>query len=228
MRTKQCIFDVNGVLIDSNLANAHAMAEAFTADPDLQRRIVSRYLQLTGVDRGSKIRIIQRELVGRPFRAGEFDLRWQRFKELGTRAMLSAPLLPGCPQVLADLGVRGILRIALSNTTLDQLTDLLVRRNLTPYLDLIRGGGDWPKAESLVHLLNEFSFAPEDCLFFGDGKGDLAAARAAGVPFVAIDRVGTEFAGEKGLIGPYRNIEEWATVALQMDSGQTLIPVGIK
>jgi len=28
-----CIFDVNGVLIDSNLANARAMGEAFSDDP---------------------------------------------------------------------------------------------------------------------------------------------------------------------------------------------------
>lgn len=28
-----CIFDVNGVLIDSNLTNARAMGEAFSDDP---------------------------------------------------------------------------------------------------------------------------------------------------------------------------------------------------
>ena len=56
-RIKVCIFDVNGVLIDSNLANARAMAEAFTEDPALQERIAELYLTLTGIDRGSKIQV---------------------------------------------------------------------------------------------------------------------------------------------------------------------------
>ena len=47
-----CIFDVNGVLIDSNLANAQAMAQAFTDDPILRERIAKFYLTLTGIDRG--------------------------------------------------------------------------------------------------------------------------------------------------------------------------------
>lgn len=40
-----CIFDVNGVLIDSNLANARAMAQAFADDPMVQERIAQKYPQ---------------------------------------------------------------------------------------------------------------------------------------------------------------------------------------
>ena len=58
-----CIFDVNGVLIDSNLANARAMAQAFTDDPILQERIAQLYLTLTGIDRGTKIRKIQEQMI---------------------------------------------------------------------------------------------------------------------------------------------------------------------
>ena len=213
---KVCIFDVNGVLLDSNLANARAMAEAFTDDPVVQGRIARVYLTLTGIDRGTKIRTIQEQVIKRPFTANEFELRWKRFKALGTKAMHRAPLLPGCKEVLVDLGRRGLSRVALSNTPVVELRDILASHTLEPLLDVIRGGGDWPKAESLARLLQEYRFQPDRCLFFGDGKGDLAAARLAGVAFVAIDPGTGEFTGEEGFEGPYRDLALWGERALGM------------
>jgi len=208
-RIKIFIFDVNGVVLDSNLANARAMAEAFTDDPVVQGRIARVYLTLTGIDRGTKIRTIQEQVIKRPFTANEFELRWKRFKALGTKAMHRAPLLPGCKEVLVDLGRRGLSRVALSNTPVVELRDILASHTLEPLLDVIRGGGDWPKAESLARLLQEYRFQPDRCLFFGDGKGDLAAARLAGLAFVAIDPGTGEFTGEEGFEGPYRDLAEW-------------------
>jgi len=210
------IFDVNGVLLDSNLANARAMAEAFTDDPVVRERIVLLYLTLTGIDRGTKIRAMQERVIQRPFTEREFELRWERFKSLGASAMHRAPLLPGCKEVLADLGRRGLTRVALSNTPIVELRDVLASHTLEPLLDLIRGGGDWPKAQSLARLLQEYRFQPEHCLFFGDGKGDLAAARLAEVVFVAIDPGTGEFTGEEGLEGPYRDLAQWGERVLGM------------
>jgi phosphoglycolate phosphatase-like HAD superfamily hydrolase len=208
-RIKIFIFDVNGVLLDSNLANARAMAEAFTDDPVVQGRIARVYLTLTGIDRGTKIRTIQEQVIKCPFTEGEFELRWERFKALGAKAMHRAALVPGCKEVLVDLGRRGLTRVALSNTPVVELRDILASHTLEPLLDVIRGGGDWPKAESLARLLQEYRFQPDHCLFFGDGKGDLAAARLAGVAFVAIDPGTGEFTGEEGFEGPYKDLAQW-------------------
>jgi phosphoglycolate phosphatase-like HAD superfamily hydrolase len=212
-----CIFDVNGVLLDSNLANAQAMAQGFTDDPGMQERIIELYLKLTGIDRGQKIRIIQDQIVGRPFQEGEFERRWERFKGLGRWSMLKAPLTDGCSEVLAAIGKRRITRVALSNTPATELQETLEAHHLGPLLDLVRGGGDWPKSESLKQLLKEFQFAPIQCLFFGDGKGDLAAARQAGVPFVAIDSGTGQFDTEEGFAGPYGSLAEWGREVLGMD-----------
>jgi phosphoglycolate phosphatase-like HAD superfamily hydrolase len=219
-RIKVCIFDVNGVLIDSNLANARAMAEAFSDEPSVQERIAEVYLTLTGIDRGTKIRTIQAQVVGRPFREQEFELRWERFKALGSKAMHRAPLLPGCTEVLVDLGRHGITRAALSNTPEFELREILAAQSLEALLDIIRGGGDWPKAESLARLLAESRFEPNRCLFFGDGKGDLAAARHAGVTFVALDPGTGEFTGEEGFEGPYRHLADWAERVLGIKSSR--------
>ena len=187
LEIKVCVLDVNGVLIDSNLANAQAMGQAFTDDPILQKRIASLYLKLTGIDRGTKIRTIQKQVIKRPFKQNEFELRWQRFHNLSHQSMLKAPLLPGCKEILTELGKLDITRVALSNTPLVELQEILAAHNLQSLLDLIRGGGNWPKSESLVRLIQESEFEPDKCLFVGDGKGDLAAARYAGVSFVAVD-----------------------------------------
>jgi phosphoglycolate phosphatase-like HAD superfamily hydrolase len=206
---KVCLFDVNGVLIDSNAANAKAMAAAFTDDPVLGKRIAAHYLTLTGVDRGSKIRIIQQEVMGAPFRQKEFDLRWESFKTLAHKSMQRAPLVAGCREVLAELGKRGLTRVALSNTPLDELEEILAAHDLQVSLDIIRGGGDWPKSESLVRLLDEFHFERDQSIFCGDGRKDLAAARSAGLSFVAIDPGAGEFNGETGFHGPYQDLAEW-------------------
>lgn len=203
------IFDVNGVLIDSNIANAEAMAMAFTDDPLLGAKIVERYLQLTGIDRGSKIHDIQKNIVLRPFDEGEFELRWQRFKKLSRETMSKAPIGAGSIEVLSELGKMGRVRVALSNTPEEELGEILRAQGLDQYLDIIRGGGRWPKSESLSRLLQEFAFEPDECFFIADGKGDLLAARMAAVPFAAIDPETGEFDGETGFAGPFQNLHEW-------------------
>lgn len=223
-KIKVCIFDVNGVLIDSNAANAEAMARAFTAESAIRERIVQLYLGLTGIDRGSKIRAIQERVIGVPFHEGEFDLRWEQFKDLSRQSMIKAPVTRGSKETLVELGNRAITRVALSNTPLAELDEILASHNLSEYLDIIRGGGDHPKSESLVRLLDEFRFDPAQCLFIGDGKGDLAAARRAAVAFVAIDPGYGEFTNETGLDGPYRDLSDWSEKRIkhefknQMDS----------
>jgi len=204
-----CIFDVNGVLIDSNAANAAAMARAFTDDPAIQERVAEFYLELTGIDRGEKIRLIQRHVIGKPFGEREFDLRWANFGRFGRLSMFEAPPTRGSREVLAELGARKIRRIALSNTPVVELQEVLTAHRFDSLLDLVRGGGDWPKRESLVRLLRELHLDANRCFFVGDGKGDLAAARYADVSFAAIDPGRGEFEGEDGFSGPYRDLIDW-------------------
>ena len=210
-----CIFDVNGVLIDSNRANARAMGAAFSDDPRRQEKIAAFYLTLTGIDRGEKIRRVQDQIVQRPFLENEFEMLWGNLIALTEQSMGTAPLAAGCKSILEALGKGRTTRVALSNTPLNELRHILDVQALDPFLDIIRGGGNWPKTESLRRLFDEFGFAPETCLFIGDGKGDLWAARAAGVPFVAIDPDTGEFDQEDGFEGPYENLAAWGrTVGL--------------
>ena len=208
-----CILDINGVLIDSNLANARAMGLAFTDDPVLQERSSDFYLTLTGIDRGEKIRQVQTQVIQKPFKEKEFGLRWEKLKTLTRTSMGAAPLKPYCKAVLEAIGRRKIIRVALSNTPLQELQRILVEQTLDTFLDIIRGGGNWPKSESLKRLLDEFELDPKTCLFIGDGKGDLWAARSAAVPFIAIDPDTGEFEGEDGFAGPFHNIAEWGRQA---------------
>ena len=208
-KIKVCIFDVNGVLIDSNPANAKAMGKAFSDDPIMQNRIAEFYLTLTGVDRGSKIRKVQAHFFGAPLTENEFELCWQKLIDLTCQSMTKAPLTKGCADILAALGRLKITRVALSNTPLVELNEILRVQQLDLLLDIIRGGGDWPKIESLARFLDEFQLDPATCVFIGDGKGDLSAARYTKVPFVAIDPDTGEFEGEDGLEGPYKNLAEW-------------------
>jgi len=208
-KIKVCIFDVNGVLIDSNQANAKAMGKAFSDDPIMQKRIAEFYLTLTGIDRGSKIRKVQAHFFGDPLGENEFAYFWEKLIDLTRQSMTGAPLTEGCADILAALGRLKITRIALSNTPLVELNVILRAQKLDLLLDIIRGGGDWPKTESLARLLGEFQLDSASSVFIGDGKGDLFAARYTKVPFVAIDPDTGEFEEEDGFDGPYKNLAEW-------------------
>lgn len=208
-----CIFDVNGVLIDSNMANARAMGQAFSDDPRMREKIAAFYLTLTGIDRGEKIRRIQHQIIQRAFVENEFEGLWEKLRTLTRISMGLAPRTKGCRQILKSLAGRGITRVALSNTPVDELRHILAAQDLESHLDVIRGGGNWPKTESLKRLIDEYGFSPKDCLFIGDGKGDLWAARAAAVPFVAIDPDTGEFEKEIGFDGPFHTLWDWAEQA---------------
>jgi len=211
---RTCIFDVNGVLIDSNPANAAAMGMAFTNDPGIRKNIESYYMTLTGIDRGSKIRKVQEKIIKRPFYEGEFDERWKLFRQFGKKAMQNAELSKGALEILEALKSKNVTRAALSNTPIRELTEVLLAKGLLPYIDIARGGGDWPKSESMKRLLAELNADPGKSLFIGDGKGDLKAARNNGTAFAAIDPDTGEFDGESGFFGPYRNLKEWWKAAL--------------
>ena len=208
------IFDVNGVLIDSNQGNAGAMAEALSEDPELWKRIADLYMRLGGIDRGGKIRAIHEKIFGRAPTETEFKLIWNSFRELSSRGMLAAPTGKGSREVLVELGRRGVTRVALSNTPFEQLSEILIGRGFDKLLDIVRGGGDWPKSESLKRLLEEFDFEPHRCLLLADGRGDLAAARSAGVPFVGIGGEEGEFSNETDVEGAYPDLAEWARAAI--------------
>lgn len=207
------IFDVNGVLIDSNRGNACAMAEALSEEAGLRNRVADLYMQLGGIDRGGKIRIIHERVFGRAPTESEFGRIWNSFENLSRQGMLSAPAAKGGREVLAELGRRGKIRAALSNTPFEQLSEVLAGQGFKGLLDIVRGGGDWPKSRSLERFLKEFDFHPQDCLFLADGKGDLAAARSSGVPFVGIDADRGEFNNEAGVLGVYPDLAEWAREA---------------
>ncbi|MBN1141678.1 MAG: HAD family hydrolase [Deltaproteobacteria bacterium] len=213
------IFDVNGVLILSNVGNAQALAESFSDDPAIRERIIALYWTLGGIDRGSKIRTVQERIIGRPFREGEFEQRWERFRKLSSNSMRTAPLGRGCREVLSRLKELGKVRAALSNTPPAQLDEVLKARNLERCFEIVRGGGDWPKSESLARLLAETGFQPGECLFLADGRGDLAAARQSGVPFIGINDIGGEFDGAQDVIGPYPDLGAWGEENLGLKLG---------
>jgi phosphoglycolate phosphatase-like HAD superfamily hydrolase len=192
------------------------MGEAFSDDPAMQEKIAAFYLTLTGIDRGEKIRRVQDRIVQRPFGENEFEMLWDKLIALTEQSMGTAPLATGCKSILNALSQSNITRVALSNTPVNELNHILAVKTLDTCLDIVRGGGNWPKTESLRRLLDEFAFAPETCLFVGDGKGDLWAAQAAGVRFVAIDPDTGEFDEEDGFEGPYENLAAWGrTVGLR-------------
>ncbi len=100
-------------------------------------------------------------------------------------------LFPGMDELLAAIEARG-LRWGIVTNKSTQLTRLLVQE-----LDLEARSacvvcGDTtahlkPHPASLLHAANELKLAPAECIYLGDDKRDIDAARAAGMRTVAVE-----------------------------------------
>ena len=100
-------------------------------------------------------------------------------------------LFPGMDELLAAIEARG-LRWGIVTNKSTKLTRLLVQElglearsacvvcgDTTPHLK--------PNPASLLHAANELKLAPADCVYLGDDKRDIDAARAAGMRTVAVE-----------------------------------------
>ena len=100
-------------------------------------------------------------------------------------------LFPGMEALLAEIETRGLRWGIVTNKStnltrkivaalgLDGRAACVVCGDTTPHLK--------PHPASLLHAAKELSLAPADCLYLGDDKRDIDAARAAGMRPVAVE-----------------------------------------
>ena len=101
------------------------------------------------------------------------------------RGIVAAPERRGARHALAYLKGRGVRLWLLSATPMRDLPPLLRRRGLLRWFDGVIGS-PVAKEEGLRKILTAARVDRRELLMVGDGLDDQAAARAAGVPFVAV------------------------------------------
>ena len=101
------------------------------------------------------------------------------------------PPLPGAGDVLAFVAARVGGKVAVISNKYEELSRAwLAHWGLAPHVAVVVGpetyGVRKPDPGALVPVLEDFGVSPADALLVGDMQVDVAAARAAGVPMLAV------------------------------------------
>lgn len=187
---RAAVIDLDGTLLDT-VADLAAAANAMRLD--LGRDPLPQELLATFIGKGVEI-LVHRSLAGHidgrvdqeSWQAGMalFAAHYQR--ENGRQAQLYPQVREG----LAALRALG-LRLACVTNKPQAFTDqLLAATGLDGEFELVLGGDALtrkkPDPLPLLHVCRRFGVAPEEVVAIGDSVNDALAARAAGMPVLAV------------------------------------------
>jgi len=111
-------------------------------------------------------------------------------ENMENKAATEGTLLPGVLDTLQKLRTSS-LKIGLVTNNGRRGTDLTLKRcNLERFFDAVATRDDCvdmkPAPECVLKVLHEMHVAPSEAILIGDGVMDIMAARAAGIPSVAV------------------------------------------
>ena len=194
------LVDVDGTLIDSNDAHAHAWVRAFRehdveVDPAVVRRAIGMGAdqlmpQVSGVDEHSPL--------GRQIAERRKEIFWNEL-------VSEVRPLPGADRLVAALTERGLRVVAATSASGDELSRLLDIAGVR--LDLCTSKDDAAQSKpepDIVHAaLVRAAVRPDEALMIGDTPYDIDAAAKARVQAIAFRSGGWSDVDLKGAIAIY-------------------------
>lgn len=184
-RVAAVVFDLDGVLIESEPIKTAAFKEIFAQHPEHADEMMRFHAAYPSLPRRRKFERLA-ELLGRRDDAALVDALVMSFSERVRVALERAPLVPGALALLDDLGPAMPLYVA-SVTPQEDLDRLLERLGLATRFR--RAFGDPPvrKADALREVIHEVGAPAAAVILVGDAPADLLAAREVGAAFIGRD-----------------------------------------
>ncbi len=184
MRTRGCIFDLDGTL-----ANTLASIAGFVNDTLAARGFGTLPVEAfkTIVGNGADL-ILRRSLarVGASLPEEEFPaLRREYDRRYEAAPLRDVTLYPGVKEVLEDLHARGF-RLGVVSNKPDNVTREIVGSLFPGLLDQVHGAREGvprkPDPTAVLAMAADFGLAPGEILYVGDSGVDMDTARNAGMP----------------------------------------------
>ncbi len=184
------MFDLDGTLLDSVPDLAAAVNVMLQ---QLGRAAVSLEQVSSWVGNGAMV-LVQRALAGDIDYSDISEQQAQPALELFLQAYASedsrSQLYPGVLPALQQLKTAGCRLAIITNKPVQFLPALLRQFALDKYFDWVVGGDSLPQKKphpaGLLWVMQQAAVSAEQSLFVGDSKNDIQAARAAGVPCIAM------------------------------------------
>jgi len=184
------LFDLDGTLVDS----APDLAQAINAVlADLGRTAVSLSAVRQWVGNGAD-RLLERALTGElngRLPAAELEaIRPQFVRYYGQALCVGSRLYPGVLDGVKAVYALGLSVGCVTNKPSRFARPLLDQLGIGTYFTAVVGGDDAPHKKPhpapLLLATERLGLRPEQCLMVGDSQHDVAAARAAGCPVIAV------------------------------------------
>lgn len=182
---KAALIDIDGTLLDSNDAHAHAWIEVFRR----HRREVSYEKVRPLIGKGGD-KLLE-ELFG-------FDDETPEGKEMSEerRELLARDFLPqlkptrGARALLERLHANGLKLVIATSAGGEELKDLLRQARIEDLIDMASSSSDAegskPDPDIVVAALDKAGVEAHEALMLGDTPYDIQAARSAGVETIAL------------------------------------------
>lgn len=190
LRARAVILDLDGTLLDT-AADLAAAVNAMLADAGRPRLPVDRVAAYVG--KGAAV-LVHRALTDDPEgRApdAEFEPAYRAFLEhYRVENGRSAVPYPGVLEGLEAMRARGLRLAIVTNKPQAFIAPLLAQCGIAQFFDLVVGGDTLarrkPDPLPMLHVCEVFGLAPAQVVAIGDSVNDALAARAAGMPVLAV------------------------------------------
>jgi HAD superfamily hydrolase (TIGR01549 family) len=153
-------------------------------EPAIVTKVVEHHRKNGGMTRVDKFYHYYREFLGKRLDEAELQRLCNDFSRLVVDEVVSAPEIPGAEKFLKKWH-NTVKCFVVSATPDDEIKKIVKRRGIDIYFHEILGSS-CSKSDNVNYLLNKYSFAPEQCLFFGDAESDYMAAMACRINFMGI------------------------------------------
>lgn len=186
------VFDLDGVVVDSNELKVECMREALAEfGTELVGPYIHEFRRTFGRTRREHFLSFHRYHLGGEEATGErFETFYQRYAggyaELLAERYPKAPLCPDADVLVRSLSARGLPLYVATGTLTAEAERVLDGHGLAGEFRAVLGG-DEPKARRLSTALAAVGAAPGEAVLLGDSRQDLLAAQTVGMGFVLVN-----------------------------------------
>ena len=209
-RFKAVLFDIDGTLLDSDDAHAHAWLDALRG----HGKNVPFDLLRSKIGMGGDKLLC--EVAGIPEDSVEGQsITERRIALLKGYYLPDIGPLPGARPLVERLRARGLVCAAVSSAKAADLADLLRIATVADLLDPVISSDDADNSKpdpDLVQIaVDRLGLTPAECVFIGDTPYDVLACERAGVPVIGFRSGGWDDRGLRGAIAVYDDPQDLAS-----------------
>jgi 4-hydroxy 2-oxovalerate aldolase len=188
------IFDLDGVLIDSNELKVECVRAAFDGFPaDLVERFTDEFRRTFGRSRREHFAAFHHASVEHGLAGTDFEEFYDRYAGAYADRLAhrypGAPLCAGAAETVQHLADRDVPLYVATGTLSGEAGKVLALGGLLSVFRAVLGGEE-PKSRRLEEILRHAGVDARDVLLVGDSRQDVLAADEMGIDFLLVTRYG--------------------------------------